>query len=134
MYGSQPIKKKKTRKKSLESHEVHDALDQKNHTTTIITEFLMITEKNLANSLTLINNYDITHIINTNPKRINNYFDRAIFEKNLSVYTTEEREEILSTNLLGKIRYFNVVNWTEHTVNLNMALCDELFTFIKGAV
>ena len=94
----------------------------------------MIAEKSDSSNPTLIKNNNITHIINMNPKKIDNYFDREQFEKHTSVYSKAEREEMLSTDLLGKIRYFNVMNWTEHTISLSISLSDDLFRFIEEAV
>jgi hypothetical protein len=119
----------------LESHEVNKAYEvPKKQSNTNITESLAIAEKSMAEDFTLIKNNNITHIINMNPKKIDNYFDRAQFDKHKSEYGKTEIEEIFSSNLLGKIRYFNVNNWTEHTINLNISLCDELFRFIEEAV
>lgn len=39
----------------------------------------------------------------------------------------------MESELLGKVRYFNVPNWTEHTVDLNINLCDSLYSFIEEA-
>ena len=88
----------------------------------------------MANDITLIKKNNVTHIINLNPKRIKNLFDREQFTQVISQYDKEEREEIASANLLGKIRYFNVPNWSEHTIDLNITLCDNLFRFIEEAV
>jgi hypothetical protein len=127
--------KKKPRKRSLESHEVCKAYEvPKKQSNTNITECLMIAEKSDSSNPTLIKNNNITHIINMNPKKIDNYFDREQFEKHTSVYSKAEREEMLSTDLLGKIRYFNVMNWTEHTISLSISLSDDLFRFIEEAV
>ena len=35
--------------------------------------------------------------------------------------------------LLGKVRYFNVPSWTEHTIDLNINLCESLYGFIEEA-
>ena len=88
----------------------------------------------MANDITLIKKNNVTNIINLNPKRIENLFDREHFTQAISQYDKEEREEINSANLLGKIRYFNVPNWSEHTIDLNITLCDNLFRFIEEAV
>lgn len=46
-------------------------------------------------------------------------------------YDPIEREEIME--LLGKVRYFNVPSWTEHTIDLNINLCESLYGFIEEA-
>ena len=123
--------------KNYQNSDVIAMRDQKK-STNIITENLIVSDATIASNVELIKFNKITHIINLNTKKIENYFEikddpSPLLKRKLKFQNQSDSEDSEYNDLIGKVKYFSVDNWGENQIHLSMDLCKDLFLFIESA-
>mmetsp|Transcript_5870 Transcript_5870/g.9490 ORF Transcript_5870/g.9490 Transcript_5870/m.9490 type:complete len:237 (+) Transcript_5870:113-823(+) len=101
----------------------------------LLTEFVIVGDERTAHDSRFLNQYQVSHILNTCGHLIVNIFDP------LELYNPTARAKLEMTHqtnsaLIGKLTYFTINEWEEHKVNnlQNLAFLTKVYEFIESAV